>query len=632
MRGTRVRNHLTTIGASPGSPPNRSQRWRNRLAGALAILVSVPVALTVGVAAPAAADVPLDPSQFRGVHWSRLGDNFTPDRLVLQGLSINDTYAQMRTKADAMFTAFRDDLGANTVRLPMNPATSTWEPYFGVIDSALANDFRVVLSYWSQDGTNMVPASLLPAWNQMWDTVSARYQSNPRVYFDPINEPIGFTTTQWLDFAATWISRQASNGIPADRLFIEGAQLDGGGWGSDLRPLCNDSRFNGVYLALHRYAFPYGSRTYADWTNDLNTITGNCKNRTVIEETGVSADTGVDFHATPSGSTDKEVAFLRAITDFARANNIGLIWCHNIGGRTTTPDHDTLNLERLFSAFTTSSDNLPLWTPNTTALDRVQYAWGGLGTPTTALRSPYDNTCLDVPGSTQTVGTQVQTVACTNAGNQQWTRQANNSITVYNGTRCLGATGTSNGSSVTIQTCNGSTAQKWFFFSDGTVRGQASKLCLDADLGTAIVHLWSCGGGTNQKWRLTAATVALRAIVNGDIVTAESGGAQPLIAHTFKTDTWEKFTLVDNADGTVSLRSQANNLYVTALNATTSLIANSTTIGTNQKFDLIFNPDGSYSFRAKSNNQIVAAESGGAQPLIANRTAVGLWEKFDFLV
>ena len=59
--------------------------------------------------------------------------------------------------------------------------------------------------------------------------------------------------------------------------------------------LCNDARFNGVYLALHRYAFPYGSRTYDQWVTDLTTLIGNCADRTVIEEFGASADTGVDF-------------------------------------------------------------------------------------------------------------------------------------------------------------------------------------------------------------------------------------------------------------------------------------------------------------------------------------------------
>jgi len=136
---------------------------------ALTTLASVSL-MVLSSASPAAAATALDPSQFHGVHWSRLGDNFTADRLVLQGLSANDDYNAARSKADAMFATFQSDLGANTVRLPMNPATAAWNTYYGVIDAATARGFKVILCYWAQDGTNMVPPSLLASWNQMWDT------------------------------------------------------------------------------------------------------------------------------------------------------------------------------------------------------------------------------------------------------------------------------------------------------------------------------------------------------------------------------------------------------------------------------------------------------------------------------
>ena len=36
----------------------------------------------------------------------------------------------------------------------------------------------------------------------------------------------------------------------------------------------------------------------------------------------------------------------------------------------------------------------------------------------------------------------------------------------------------------------------------------------------------------------------------------------------------------------------------------------------------------SVSFRARANNRLVTAEAAGAQSLVANRTAIGGWEKF----
>lgn len=503
---TPVANHPEVPAPAPASVrtllPRRVLAW---MLCALALLATVPL-MTLSTASPAAAaDSGLDPSQFHGVHWSRLGDNFTPDRLVLQGLSADDDYNSARSKADAMFATFQSTLGANTVRLPMNPATADWHTYDAVIDAATAKGFKVILCYWSEDGSNKIADSYLPTWNQMWDTEVAKYLSNPLVYFDPMNEPVGFTTAQWLDFAANWIARESANGLPRNRMFIEGAEADSGGWGSDLRPLCGDSRFDGVYLAMHRYAFPYGARSYDDWVNDIKTYMGNCPSRTVIEEFGADADNGIDYDATPSATTPKEVAFLRAITDVIREYNLGAIWCHGIGGRTTSPDHDSLNILRLFSGFDSgSTQNLPLWTPNPTAVNRLKYAWGTPSSDTTRLHNVGYDACLDVPGASQADGVQVQVTTCGSGDNQQWTRHSDGTITVYGGTKCLAAagSGTTNGTHVVIDDCQGGAGQQWYQFSDGTIRNAGSKLCLDADLySEQNVQLWSCGNGDNQKWQ-----------------------------------------------------------------------------------------------------------------------------------
>jgi hypothetical protein len=599
---------------------------------AAATLAAAPLLAVVAGASPAsAATATFNPSQFHGVTWSRLGDNFTADPLVLQGLSASDDYNTTRSKADAMFASFASTLGADTVRIPINPATASGTSYYGVIDSAVAHNFKVVLTYWSQDGTNMVDSSLLPSWQAMWDTITSKYVNQPLVYLDPINEPIGFTTSQWLDFAANFITRETGEGMPANRLFIEGAQLDGGGWGSDLRPLCNDSRFNGVYLAMHRYGFPYAARTYSAWVTDITTLMGNCSSRTVIEEFGSESDQGYDYD-NPTASSPGEVAYLDAITDVIRQYHLGAIWCHTIGGRTSTPDHDTLDMLRLFSGYDGSSTNLPLWIPDPTSYDRLMWAWGGLGDQTTELRNEYYNGCLDVPGSSQNSGTQPQVATCVDGGNQQWARQANNEITVYGGTKCLDAPGTADGTHVVIDACTGASSQKWLFFSDNTVRNLNSKLCLDADLnGKTNMQTWACGNGANQKWLLSNGTIGLRADANGDVVTAENAGAAALIANRDQVQGWETFDLIDNSDGTVSLRADADGDYVDAASSTTSLIADTTTIGTNEKFDLSYNADGSISLRAHSDSDYVTAENAGAAALIANRTAIGPWEEFQIL-
>lgn len=92
-----------------------------------------------------------DTTQFKGVNWADPRDNFADDEVVLSGLSTSDTYAQTYTKASRVISAFRANLGANTVRLPINPYTVNgryWKSYRGVIDAASDKGFKVILSYW----------------------------------------------------------------------------------------------------------------------------------------------------------------------------------------------------------------------------------------------------------------------------------------------------------------------------------------------------------------------------------------------------------------------------------------------------------------------------------------------------
>jgi hypothetical protein len=87
-----------------------------------------------------------------------------------------------------------------------------------------------------------------------------------------------------------------------------------------------------------------------------------------------------------------------------------------------------------------------------------------------------------------------------------------------------------------------------------------------------------------------------------------------------------------SSNGTISLRARANNMIVTAENAGANpLIANRTAIGTWEQFDLIDRGGGNIALRARANNMFVTAENAGAAPLIANRTAIGPWETFQLI-
>ncbi|MET8229051.1 GH25 family lysozyme [Micromonospora sp. NPDC005298] len=135
--------------------------------------------------------------------------------------------------------------------------------------------------------------------------------------------------------------------------------------------------------------------------------------------------------------------------------------------------------------------------------------------------------------------------------------------------------------------------------------------------------------------RLTGAPVpspalALRSWTNSKYVSADGRGTLPLIANGPTIGTWEKFTLVSNADGSVSLRADINGKYVSADGrGTLPLIANGPAIGTWEKFTLINNADGSVSLRANINGKYVTAAGKGTLPLIASAPTISTWEKFD---
>ena len=88
------------------------------------------------------------------------------------------------------------------------------------------------------------------------------------------------------------------------------------------------------------------------------------------------------------------------------------------------------------------------------------------------------------------------------------------------------------------------------------------------------------------------------------------------------------------AGGTpLGLRAHANGRYVTAENAGRSaLIANRTAIGPWERFDQIDAGGGYIALRAHANGLIVTAENAGASPLIANRRVIGAWEKFKVVI
>jgi len=111
-----------------------------------------------------------------------------------------------------------------------------------------------------------------------------------------------------------------------------------------------------------------------------------------------------------------------------------------------------------------------------------------------------------------------------------------------------------------------------------------------------------------------------------------AAGSAAVTTTSVKVDRPEKFTVLGNADGTISVKSVATDRYLGAASANSFfLVPDKTTIGTAEKFYRVNVADNERTFKAGINKRHVTAESAGSKPLIANRTAAGLWEKFTLV-
>jgi hypothetical protein len=443
-------------------------------------------------------------SQFMGVNWADPNDNFVTGNLVPVGLSTSDNYATTYAKATAILKGFQS-LGANTVRMPFNAATTSgswWGSYTAAWDAASALGMKVVVAPWLQGGK----VSDTTSFYNMWDTVINKYGGNSNFYFDIMNEPYAYSATDLTNFEAAWLARYPN--LPRGRVIVPGQYSD-----NNLCAVGADSRLNGTLLSIHIYSmFGDSHSTEAAWVTDFENNLCGYASRAVVTEFGVPMNTGVNYDGPKDGVND--ISYLYAITDTVRSLSIGsILW---VGVKFATQTQGPGPCENASCALTSlngSGTNLSLSVNNQSGLDRLQYGWGltnnagggSGGGNTGVLRGVGSNRCLDVPGLATANGTLLQIWDCNGGANQQWTYLSNGELQVY-GNKCLDVPNhaTAAGTRVEIWDCNGGANQQWNLNSDGTIVGRESGLCLDVTgAGTANgtpVEIWPCNGGSNQKW------------------------------------------------------------------------------------------------------------------------------------
>jgi hypothetical protein len=491
----------------PSAPPPRTGLLRRSIA--LAATALTAAAGLVVSAPPAVAAT----SQFRGMNWAVMGDNFSTGTLVVQGLSQSDSNATVRAKANALYDDMAATMGVNTVRLPINTHTvantTWWNAYRGAIDAATERGFKVILAYWEDGAASGGRITNLAAWNTMWSSVTNTYGSNSNVYFEPMNEPHGYSSTDWRNVAANWLGYHTS-AVPG-RVLIGGT-----GYSQDLRDVCNDSRFNSTLLSFHHYAFFYGAMTYDQFRSHIQTRLGNCASRAVATEFGAPMSTGLNYG--DANSTDNFVRHIRAMAQVMRDNNMGGTYWPALGGKYK----DNLGYDWYsMYALSGSGTNLNLTIRNTSGADRLRYAWGdGSTNPTPTYYR------VDVRHSGKTMGLPQATVdnsarvgQYTYGGNswQQWQFQDAGSgywrIVSRHSGKCLDVTGasTADGAELIQYTCGSGTNQQFQMVANGSyfqLRARHSGKCVDVPAASTadgvIIKQYTCNTGTNQQWSRTA--------------------------------------------------------------------------------------------------------------------------------
>ena len=478
----------------------RLRRVRHRIAsGAIAASVlaaGVLVAVSLSLPAEAAPTTgPTGTSEFRGVNWADPRDNYAADEVVPSGLSTADDYATTYGKATGIVSEFRHELKANTIRLPINPSsvgTQWWKSYQGAIDASVDGGFKVILSYWEANDAKDGRVDDQQAFDAMWDTVVRKYGKNPRVYFEPMNEPFGYSLDEWVALTSSWVDRHSD--VPRKRIVISGT-----GYNDNVTGVGAAPELKGTLLSLHFYGFWASDTTEEAWLANLRPRIGSYGWRTIIDEAGSPMTTGLNY-----GNHEGNVytSYLGALTQVAREQGMGLVYWPGLR------DGDA------YSMTTRVGDQLEV--NSESGLAQVQWGWGLLKTeptndlppapPGEVLRGVASNRCVDVPGFSTSNGTALDLWDCNGGGNQSWNWTTDKQLTVY-GNKCLtiGGDGSSAGSPAIITDCTGAPNQAWELNADLSVTSIANPdLCLDAagagtGNGTAV-DVWHCNGESNQQW------------------------------------------------------------------------------------------------------------------------------------
>ncbi len=465
-------------------------------------------------------------NQFHGVNWADPNDNFGTGNLVPVGLSTSDSYSTTYAKATVILKGFQS-LGANTVRMPFNAATTSgswWGSYTAAWDAASALGMNVVVAPWLQNGT----VSNTTSFYQEWDVVINKYSGNSHFYFDIMNEPWAMSASAITNLAATWLSRYSS--ISRGRVMVPGLYSD-----IDLCSVGADSRLSGTLLSIHMYTL--GGETHsteAAWVSSFEGRLCGYASRAVLTEFGVPMNTGVNYDGARDNNAN-DVSYLYALTDTVRSLGMGsILWVGVKTASQTTGPGPCENASCAITSLNGSGTNLSLSINNRSGLDRLQYGWGGGSTPTptpTAGGSGFTPTSgthyrvvnrnsgevLDIAGASKTNGGLADQWPTTGGTNQEWSFTAVNGgyklVNVNSGLLLDNPGGSKTAGTQLDQWNDTNGSNQWwnivsagngYYYLVNQSSGDNADVSGASTANGAAVIQWTSAGSNNQQWSFVA--------------------------------------------------------------------------------------------------------------------------------
>ena len=254
----------------------------------------------------------------KGGNWADARDNYNTGWVIPSGLTSSETVAEAKAKADNIYANIHY-VGGNMIRVPINPPTvagSYWTIVQAYVNELVAKGLYVDLCCWTES-SSVGTVDDLSAWQTMWETVDSVYSGNWNIFYEPINEPFGYSTSALQ-------SLYLNDFLPHVSKSQQRILLDGTGYADHLAGIGSDSQLSGCDLALHIY--PYwdeNNTTVSSWESYLNGRIGGYQNRACITEMGAPATTGLNYQ---SSSSNFDICFIQGVAQEANALQIGLIY------------------------------------------------------------------------------------------------------------------------------------------------------------------------------------------------------------------------------------------------------------------------------------------------------------------